>query len=453
MAISAQFLPVQICERLESELSEDIVALKYKWHKAADARHREIRPGNGGLKHVQQIFLSASFYKTEAMFVDSWHALSAAIRVAQELNMHRDSENCDIGEFERELRRQVWCSLYTWDRMMAFLFDRPPLIHRARIILIEPRPELHRDPMQPNLPSPLLSRILEFRLARVLDKYLDEDPSHINVKQLFSALKDIKDWLDSLPVIFRIRDHDITSDSQHPRIKHSKFVFYTTAYSCLFSVLKACLTDLEFPTGSSPAERERLRDACMEYCVRMTDVADQLTRGVTHSRFMLAFCLFETSATVCAAIVKDKQHKLPKRLDVSRALGRSKNVLDRLSSNTVVAKNSTKILDELLECLKTEQPETNRYVLEGQAMELDVDHNAPVSHTETGLHDVVEDTNALDRQVPGTDWSAANPDECTDFSSYTDGSFGDLDFTAIDHMWDWHNLDLTWSEPTGTEHL
>ena len=39
--------------------------------------------------HVQQLFLTASWYKSESKFVESWHALGAAIREAQEIGLNK----------------------------------------------------------------------------------------------------------------------------------------------------------------------------------------------------------------------------------------------------------------------------------------------------------------------------------------------------------------------------
>ena len=219
-------------------MSEDIATMKQRWHESAETLHNSIRPGKGGLKQVQQLALTAAYYKTEAMFVDSWHALSNAIRIAQEINMHRDSAGCEITEFERELRRQVWMSLFTWDRLMSFLFDRPPMIHRGRCALIEPRVELHQDPIHPELPSPLLSRIHEHRLTKIIDKYLDDDLNRMTVRQLILPLRDIREWLLSLPPVFKLHNPDTTWDKQHPRIKHSRLGLHTTAYSSLFHLLR-----------------------------------------------------------------------------------------------------------------------------------------------------------------------------------------------------------------------
>jgi hypothetical protein len=77
----------------------------------------------------------------EAHFVDCWHALATAIREAQEIGLqplclsfahcppvvdmlsidaeivglNRESSADDLGDFDREMRRRVWCILDSWD--------------------------------------------------------------------------------------------------------------------------------------------------------------------------------------------------------------------------------------------------------------------------------------------------------------------------------------------------
>jgi hypothetical protein len=71
-------------EKLESELGESLDHLSVRYHNTAKQLSSTIGPGKGGMTQVQQFFLTAQWYKTEALFVESWHALSAAIHEAQE---------------------------------------------------------------------------------------------------------------------------------------------------------------------------------------------------------------------------------------------------------------------------------------------------------------------------------------------------------------------------------
>lgn len=110
-----------------------------RFHAAAQKLSASIARGKGGIVHVQQLFLEAQWYKSEACMVESWHSLSVSIREAQETSkpatssshcwryvgrphpgetdrmadMHRPAEG--LPDFERELRKRMWCILWTWD--------------------------------------------------------------------------------------------------------------------------------------------------------------------------------------------------------------------------------------------------------------------------------------------------------------------------------------------------
>ena len=85
LAMSAQYLnSIDLRTKIEFELSESAQTLTERFHNAAEKLSATITPGKGGLAGVQQLFLKAVWYKSEGLFVESWHALGAAIREAQE---------------------------------------------------------------------------------------------------------------------------------------------------------------------------------------------------------------------------------------------------------------------------------------------------------------------------------------------------------------------------------
>ena len=86
-AVSTQYLEASLLQRLEAELGEKAQAMTDRFHKAAQRLSASIARGKGGIVHVQQLFLEAQWYKGEACMVESWHALSVAVREAQEISM------------------------------------------------------------------------------------------------------------------------------------------------------------------------------------------------------------------------------------------------------------------------------------------------------------------------------------------------------------------------------
>lgn len=84
-AVSAQYLEDSLRQRLELELGEKAQSMTERFHAAAQRLSSSIPRGSGGVVQVQQLFLEASWWKSEANMIESWHALSVTIREAQEI--------------------------------------------------------------------------------------------------------------------------------------------------------------------------------------------------------------------------------------------------------------------------------------------------------------------------------------------------------------------------------
>src|SRR5690606_5792383 len=101
--------------RLERELGNDAVSLATTLHTTAEKLSKTIPSGKGGLAHVQQLFLTAFWYKSAEKWTEAWHALGTAIHAAYEIGLHQDSLSDGMSEFDREMRRRLWGILYMWD--------------------------------------------------------------------------------------------------------------------------------------------------------------------------------------------------------------------------------------------------------------------------------------------------------------------------------------------------
>lgn len=86
-ACSLQYLDTAKQQRIEQEMGHSAQHLTEKYQAAAQHLSQSNPPGEGGYYQVQELLLAAYWYKSEARSVDSWHALGAAIQMAQELGM------------------------------------------------------------------------------------------------------------------------------------------------------------------------------------------------------------------------------------------------------------------------------------------------------------------------------------------------------------------------------
>ncbi len=129
-ACSAQYTDAELQQKLEADLGESTQRLTEAYHNAHRELHSVIPVGHNHLLNVQSLLHSCYWYKSEARFVECWHVLSTAIREAQELGaltplhhgrsltmaeLHHEAVAGHMSEFDREMRRRVWCILNTWD--------------------------------------------------------------------------------------------------------------------------------------------------------------------------------------------------------------------------------------------------------------------------------------------------------------------------------------------------
>jgi hypothetical protein len=101
--------------RLETDLDTDVLTFADRMHAAAQKLGASIPLGKGGLVHVQQLFLTAFWFKSAEKWAEAWNALSRAIPAANEIGLHQDSSSEGMSEYDREMRRRMWVILYLWD--------------------------------------------------------------------------------------------------------------------------------------------------------------------------------------------------------------------------------------------------------------------------------------------------------------------------------------------------
>lgn len=114
-ACATQHLELDMKPGMEAELGNSMEELTVQYHQAGQEVGNAIPVGQCHLLSIQGMLHSIYWYKAEAKFVEAWHLIGAAVRDSQELGLHKSSELQGLPEFEREMRRRVWCILATWD--------------------------------------------------------------------------------------------------------------------------------------------------------------------------------------------------------------------------------------------------------------------------------------------------------------------------------------------------
>jgi hypothetical protein len=84
-SLALQFLPTRLREHIEYELGDSVQSLTERYHDAAKRLSDYSASTAGEMGHVQQLFLTAVWFKGEGCYAKAWHCMGAAIREAQEL--------------------------------------------------------------------------------------------------------------------------------------------------------------------------------------------------------------------------------------------------------------------------------------------------------------------------------------------------------------------------------
>lgn len=84
-----------------------------------------ISHANTQIAHVQCFILLSSFLCSINCLPQAWILIGQAVRVGQDLGLHRSPRRLLITPIEKETRRKVWWGVYTLDRMLALALGRP----------------------------------------------------------------------------------------------------------------------------------------------------------------------------------------------------------------------------------------------------------------------------------------------------------------------------------------
>ncbi|KAK4204046.1 fungal-specific transcription factor domain-containing protein [Triangularia verruculosa] len=338
-------------ERLETELKADAVTFAQRMHNAADKLSTSISPGKGGLVHVQQLFLTAFWYKSAEKWTEAWHALSRAIRAANEIGLHRDSLSEGMSEFDREMRRRLWGVLYMWDFALGSMLSRPLLVNHADCTFVMPTLALEIDPERPNQPSPFRHMNLHCQLCLAMAaEFAPRPDGKVDEADQAKRLRDVVyKWFDNLPQEYSRKNPDTQWDKEFDWVVFQRRYLHLIGYMSLFSPLKAFVTR---NSGKPLTELESsLRASGVQAGLDLMDVSWSFFENLVSvgAKFHYAiFCIFDATTVMCSAFVHDEVRNLPQRETVLEAINKGLHMLEETYSESKTTAALYRILKGLL---------------------------------------------------------------------------------------------------------
>ncbi|KAK3344125.1 fungal-specific transcription factor domain-containing protein [Lasiosphaeria hispida] len=182
-------------------------------------------------------FLRASFLKYVALVTEAWHAIGSTIRDAQEIGIHRDSQDPkpkgDSAEailenqWEIQRRRRIWMILIGWDTHTGAVLGRPTTINfsavQPTLPIDAPAPkDRSRTPVLPreedDPPTTLTRAIWAYHVMAPLRDILElekEGPSPKDFSKVDMLHQRLIDVDAQTPAWFRLENPDTRYDD-HP---------------------------------------------------------------------------------------------------------------------------------------------------------------------------------------------------------------------------------------------
>ncbi|KAF2457448.1 fungal-specific transcription factor domain-containing protein, partial [Lineolata rhizophorae] len=458
-ANSAQYLTPEVQHKLEFELVTDVQTLTERYNRAAEKLSSSITPGNGGLIQVQQLFLGLTWLKNEAKFVESWHVLASAVREAQEQGMHKDVFPDGLSEFEIEMRRRMWCLLYTFDWEMSTWLSRPLIVDHDSCALQLPSLRLEDSGACPGLPSPFTHMALTCHLAHTLSEKFRNVHAIPPQELALQYHKEVEDWFAKLPRVYSITDPDTRWDKEHLFVVLQRLQLHMIGNMIKLSPFKPYLTGnagafrpylAESRSDTPPDERDILAKG-IECCLKLLEASHELfnIEFPINARFHLViFCIFDCSTLLCSALIHDTKQNLPQRSKVFGAIEISLRCLQKLATLSKTGEISYSFLVKVVSKLPpSAQKETTSKRSNKRAKTKAVpaeQQDAPLGPARNSeVAAPIVDNSDVSNGIAPFPVTAEEDQPDLEFALDPNGfDIGSLDFGGMEEIWNWETLNI-----------
>ncbi|KAH8808099.1 fungal-specific transcription factor domain-containing protein [Xylogone sp. PMI_703] len=355
-AMSMQYLPDHLATSLQNDLGDTIQAMTDRYHDAAEQLNRQIPLGEGGLEQVQQLLLSSTWCKGEGQMIESWHILSEAIRIAQEIGLHKESKCSKRNGFECHMRQRTWWNLHFADAYMSAILNRPTFINEKYTNPSLPDLAIELDPSNPDVPPPLECRILEYQLADMIPQISDvKNRVPLDTAAIYKIKGQIDAFVAALPPAYSYDNPDTRWDA--------KITMHILNQITLLMLLKPVIKQNVSNREDYASEQVfGLQQAIITSCISVIRACRQLfDRYMPNKRkfYTISFYPFDCAADLCRLLLHDTDKKLSAhRKEILSGIEEASFILTHLQHYTAVARRGKSILDILVSKLQSTEQET-----------------------------------------------------------------------------------------------
>jgi hypothetical protein len=333
---------------------------------------------------------------------------------------------------------------------MSLLLSRPPIINDSSCSFELPRIRLENSDSSQEMPSPIAHMVLECQLGRSIRKIPGVASGLLSPPQAETIQQEAEKWLASFPPAYQVADPDTQWDQEYQYVVLQRCQLHVVGYMTMLSPLKGYLTKL-LDSGSPDIELS-FRANAISVSLQLMDASRRLFNCIfpANAKFHFAsFMIFDTASFLCSALIRDSTRSLPQREKVVEAIGLALSLMGQLSRVTKTGAICSTILGRLTAKLTLSSEE--RLYLHAVSPE-DASIGSEVSQSQPSESSGSLEKTSPYKEVSILDTSSSIPDAFGSLDWGTTGmetaqncnpiDFTDIDFSGLEPIWDWENLDL-----------
>ncbi|ORX88661.1 hypothetical protein K493DRAFT_76650 [Basidiobolus meristosporus CBS 931.73] len=159
-----------------------------------------------------------------------WLFLGIAIRMAQDLGLHRNLESENLDPIEKQNRKLAWWGCVIFDRFHSALGGKPLAINEEDFDTTLPL-ELNQGELSPEINRSIRFLAQSVRMTMLISKiiqtiYVLRGDGRIKASSnLWSLNKSLSDWEASIPPEFRVDYHSRTISTPHGSLLHTFYQY------------------------------------------------------------------------------------------------------------------------------------------------------------------------------------------------------------------------------------
>ncbi|CAI6101326.1 unnamed protein product [Clonostachys chloroleuca] len=340
-SVTTQHLDANTRAKIETEMGDSVDNLSVSYLDLTRNLSAAIPIGSYHILNIQRMLHTIYWFKSEARFPEAYLLISEAVGEATELGLHIEARAAGLPEFDREMRRRVWCVL---DTQFASGLARPTLIDHGTSSVAQPTLALEEF-----YPSPLLHMKLQSEAIALLASRFQAPKNVVTPKDIQDYKGILETWIRNFPAVYSTTTPDESKDYGSPWITHHRFYLHTMAYLMILNPIRRYLAQTFSP--ETPQEEHVIRQFGVDYSLLNLETTTEWAKFASHrdGRFhFIIFSLFDTVAVLSAAILNDKDSSIPRRTEIIDAIDEALITLKKIYNISKTAKQSYDILSQLV---------------------------------------------------------------------------------------------------------